>query len=140
MNNWTYLLVTIFVVFSVELTAEILVFNTSSTGYPPYLINSSQGDSSGIMVDVLEHVARKHNYIVKFVQVPKKRVEKRLDRGSIDASASAKEWVTAADKYIFSDVVLVVKDVLFSPINKPVDYTQASDLFGKRLGGCPRTD
>ena len=113
---------------------EPITLNISEGGYPPYMINNKTEKISGIMVDVLEVIANKYNHAVNYVGIPKNRVEIMILAGTLDATPNAKEWVSNQDDFIFSDAIIVVKDVLFSPSQTPLKYTQPSDLSQKRIG------
>jgi len=113
---------------------DIITMNISPSGYPPYMIKAEQGPAKGIMVEVLNYIADKHGYQLQTVGIPKKRVAMTLLAGSIDATATAREWIAQPDQYVFSDVIVVVKDVLFSPKKRPVKFEKVDDLLGKTLG------
>jgi len=112
--------------------AQVLVLNTTAAGYPPFFIN--KGKEKGIMYDVLAYVSEKHGYQLETVMLPKKRVVIEMDKGHVDVEAAAKEWVATAGNYLFSDVVIEVRDLLFSLKNEPVKFENVEDLIGKTIG------
>jgi polar amino acid transport system substrate-binding protein len=114
--------------------SEIIVFNTSPKGYPPYMIKEAGKQSSGIMVEILQIIASKHGYVVKTKGVPRKRVDNQLKTGGLDATARAKEWVPNPENYEFTDVIVRASDVLFSLEKTPITFQKIEDLFGKRIG------
>lgn len=114
--------------------SDTITMNISPSGYPPYMIKGEQGQAKGIMVEVLSYIANRNGYQIETVGIPKKRVALTLLAGGIDASATAREWIASPEKYAFSDVIVVVKDVLFSPKAKPLKFETIDDLFGKTLG------
>lgn len=123
-----------FISVSAPLTAEeTLVFNTTTSGFPPFFIKG-ENDESGIMYDVMSYICNKHGVKLETVGLPKKRIEMQLDAGKLGANASAIEWVKDPDKYIFSDVIINVRDVLFSLKTHPIKFENVRDLFGKTIG------
>ena len=111
-----------------------ITLNISEGGYSPYMIKSKTENTSGIIVDVLEVIANKFDHVINYAEIPKNRVESRILAGTLDATPNAKEWVSNQDDFIFSDVIVVVKDVLFSPRQTPIKYTEPIDLKGKMIG------
>lgn len=114
--------------------SEIIVFNTTPKGYPPYMIKEAGKKESGIMVEVLQIIATKHGYILETKGVPTKRVEKLLKIGDLDATARAKEWVSNPENYEFTDVIVRARDVLFSLKKTPITFRSIEDLFDKDIG------
>ena len=134
MKNTLAVLIFFLVPLQLATANESITLNISEGGYPPYMISNTTGKASGIIVDVLQVIANKYDHVINSVEIPKNRVESGILAGTIDASPSAKEWVSNQDDFIFSDVIVVVKDMLFSPIHTPIKYTQPSDLIGKLVG------
>ena len=116
------------------LGSEIIVFNTTPKGYPPYMIKEVGKKESGIMVEVLQIIATKHGYILETKGIPTKRVEKLLKIGDLDATARAKEWVSNPENYEFTDVIVRARDVLFSLKKTPITFRSIEDLFDKDIG------
>ena len=114
--------------------SEIIVFNTTPKGYPPYMIKEAGKKESGIMVEVLQIIATKHGYILETKGVPTKRVEKLLKIGDLDATARAKEWVNNPENYEFTDVIVRARDVLFSLKKTRITFRSIEDLFDKDIG------
>ena len=114
--------------------AKTLVFNTSQNGYPPFLINHEDDTHSGIMFQVIEKISQKLGYQLETLNLPKMRVSILMGTGNLDATATAKEWVVDSDKYVFSDVIIQVKDLLAWPKARPIAFEKIEDLFGKTIG------
>ena len=119
---------------SSSLFAKTLIFNTSQNGYPPFLINHDDGTHSGIMFHVLQRITEKLGYKLTTVALPKMRVTILMGTGNLDATATAKEWVADGEKYLFSDVIIQVKDLLAWPKVRPVTFNKVEDLLGKIIG------
>ncbi len=115
-------------------SSQQIVFNITSKGLPPYMIKEAGQPDSGIMLDVLQLIADKHNYSVKPVGIPKKREISQLDLGKLDAVPLAMEWVPHPENYAFTDPVVKARDVLFSLKSSPVRLNDIKELFGKKLG------
>lgn len=120
--------------FCSPLMAKTLVFNTSQHGYPPFLINHEGNTHSGIMFQVLEKITHKLGYRLDTLNLPKMRVSILMDTGNLDATATAMEWVSNSDKYVFSDVIIKVKDLLAWEKSRPITFIEIEDLFGKTIG------
>jgi polar amino acid transport system substrate-binding protein len=112
--------------------AQPLLFNTTTTGFPPFFVKSQELES-GIMYDVMQYISQKHGVKIETVGLPKKRIRKQLDAGLLDANASAKEWTEDSHRYIYTDVVIEVRDVLFSLQENPINFNTAEDLIGKTI-------
>lgn len=121
--------------YSSSLAAEKLIrLNVTDSGYPPYLVHGKDQHYSGIVVDVLTRIADKHGYQVRPVIVPKNRQIRSIDSGAIDTTAMAIEWVPYPELFLFTDVILEAKDVLFSRAEQPVSFASPLDLVGKQIG------
>ena len=115
-------------------SAQQIIFNTTPKGLPPYMIKQEGQPDSGIMLDVLKAISNKHGYSIKPVGIPKKRVMSHIDLGKMDAVAQAMEWVPYPEKYLFTDSIVKIRDVLFSLKSTPVRLNNIKELFGKKLG------
>lgn len=113
--------------------APLITFNTVAKGFPPFLMRTVDGDDTGIVWDVFEHILTKLDYQIKTVSLPKKRVVLEMDAGGLDATGGAREWVASPKKYIFSDTLLTVNDVLVLMRDRPLVYRGVDDLFNKSL-------
>lgn len=117
---------------------KIIRFNMSPNGYPPFTIIQADNTPAGILYDVLEVVASKHEYRIQPEEIPRKRVDSFILKGRIDATARAREWTQSPDNFVFTEPVIVAKDVLFSLIKRPIAYGVAGALKDKvilaRLG------
>ena len=111
-----------------------IIFNISPSGYPPYMIKSNTGQTHGIIYDVLNIIANKLGHKVVVVGIPKNREVIQLNSGELDANALAIEWVRNPEDYVFTDVIVVARDVLFSAKIDPLTFNRLEDLYGKTLG------
>ncbi len=116
------------------LGSEIILFNMSPKGYPPYMIKEAGKQPRGIMIETLQFIASKHGYKVKIDSIPRKRVVLRLNSGKLDATPRAKEWVSNPENFEFTDSIIRVRDVLFSLQESPLKFEEIEDLFGKEIG------
>lgn len=112
---------------------ETIVMNGTESGYPPYIIKNENATETGIMIDVLRHIANKHDYKIVTKSIPKKRISQHIKLGTIDANATAKKWVVDPQNYAFTDVIIDMRDVLFSLKESSANYQVAKDLIGKKL-------
>jgi len=106
-------------------------FNVTPMGFPPFVFSSPP---SGIMYDVLIHVAQQQGLSVIAHRVAEDRVAVLLDNQKLDAHASAIEWMPTPQKYAFTDPILQVRDVVFSRKGTGFDYSSPADLFGRSIG------
>lgn len=107
-------------------------FNVSPNGYPPYLI-ADQKQPSGIMWDVMQRISSRLGYRLVAEKVPRKRVDRMLLDGFIDANARAREWTENPEQFLFTDPVVQVEEVLFVPSDAPLEFRQPEDLFSRTL-------
>lgn len=108
-----------------------LLFNMTSDGYPPFLIHPADGmPRGGIIHDTVATILDRLDHKLQPVWVPKKREIISLKLGKMDAMATALEWLRRPEDYLFSDPVMKVSNVLYSPVNRPVDFHKIKDLSG----------
>lgn len=112
--------------------SRTLKFNVSPNGYPPYII-VSEDDYSGIIWDVVTHIADRLDYVVEPRKIPRKRVDQMLLDGYIDATPRAIEWTENPDQFVFSDPIVQVQEVFFVPVDSTFEYTTLDDLRSKIL-------
>lgn len=98
----------------VDSQAPVLRLNVSTGGYPPYLIVSPDHQYSGIAYEVVTRIARRMDYQVEPLEIPRKRVDSLLLKGHIDATLRAREWTKHPDKFLFTDTIVPVREVFFT--------------------------
>lgn len=111
-----------------DATARVLKLNISSDGYPPYLIIDRDGNPGGIAYDVISRIADRLGYTVEPLRVPRKRVDDLLLEGHIDATPRAREWTENPDQYLFTDPIIDVQEVFFTPAEKRLDFDSPETL------------
>lgn len=107
-------------------------FNISPNGYPPYMI-VDQDEPSGIMWDVVSLISERLGYNIVAQKIPRKRVDQMLLNGSIDGTSRAKEWTRKPKDFLFTDPVIEVKEVFFTPKYANKTYHSPEDLFSKTV-------
>lgn len=112
---------------------KTLRFNATLLGYPPYLIFENQKLSHGIMLDVFEHICKKLGVHLEFLYLPRKRLEPMILNKQLDVTAMAKEWVDEPDNFIFTEPVVLARDIVFYHKNYPINFQHAKDLRYKSL-------
>jgi polar amino acid transport system substrate-binding protein len=113
---------------------NVIRFNVTPTGYPPYLIhNPSEGIVGGLMYDVLHTIATKHGFTVQALAFPRARVNHEMDRHNLDATARAVSWEAEPQKYLFTDPIIDTGELIFTLQNHPKDYKRLEDLFGRTV-------
>lgn len=111
---------------------KIFRFNISPNGYPPYLI-VNQDAPSGIMWDVVSLISERLGYQVVAQKIPRKRVDQMLLEGYIDGTSRAKEWVRNPENFLFTEPVVDIQEVFFTPKQAGRTYHTPEDLFSKTL-------
>ncbi len=112
---------------------KTIVFNMTYDGYPPYMIcNKDREISCGIMYDVFTTIMSRLGFSVETIHVPKKRENDFFLSGKLDAHAMAKEWVKNPEDYVFSDPILKIRNLIFSNVKHPVEFSKIEDLFNKK--------
>ncbi len=109
-----------------------IILNMGEVGssYPPYFI-FDEGKPSGIMFDVLFFIAKKSDYTVSVTHLPKNRVAGLLKAGKVNATGQAPEWTKEANQFEFTDVVMEIRDVIFSHIDNPHSFSTFDEMIGK---------
>lgn len=110
--------------------AAILKIGITSTYAPYHYINPS-GRPSGIHFDIISEAFKEQKLDIKLIVVPRKRLEAAVLAGEIDAFLNALEWTDGIDRFVYSDPLSVIQDVVYWRVNKPVLYKKPSDLIGK---------
>lgn len=111
---------------------KVFRFNISPNGYPPYMI-VDQGEPSGIMWDVVALISKRLGYQIVAKQIPRKRVDRMLQNGDIDGTSRAKEWTHEPANFLFTQPIVNIQEVFFTPKHAEVTYQSAEDLFSKTV-------
>ncbi|BES72712.1 ABC transporter substrate-binding protein [Marinobacter nanhaiticus D15-8W] len=111
----------------------VLRFNIATGGYPPYTIVDKDGEVSGIMWDILHALANAHDLKLEAREIPTKRVEDFLLAGHLDVSMRAREWSHQPEKFLFTDTLVKVQDVIFTRTDSSLVIDDFDDLKGKTL-------
>src|SRR5690554_6192224 len=111
---------------------KVFRFNISPNGYPPYLI-VDQGAPSGIMWDVVSLISERLGYELVAKKVPRKRVDQMLLDGYIDGTSRAEEWAHEPEKFLFTEPVVDIKEVFFTPISADQTYHLPQDLLSRTV-------
>lgn len=111
---------------------NVFRFNISPNGYPPYMI-VDQGAPSGIMWDVVSLIAKRLDYQIVAKKIPRKRVDRMLLNGDIDGTSRAREWTHEPSQFLFTDPIVTIHEVFFTPENAEVTYNHPRELFSKTV-------
>lgn len=111
---------------------NVFRFNISPNGYPPYLI-VDQDAPSGIMWDVVSLITERLGCQIVAKKVPRKRVDQMLLDGYIDGTSRAEEWTHEPEKFLFTEPVVKVQEVFFTPKDAGKIYHSPEDLFSKTV-------
>ncbi|MGM0569861.1 substrate-binding periplasmic protein [Marinobacter sp.] len=105
-----------------------LNFNVSTSGYPPYIIHHEDGSYGGIAFEVVSRVANRLGYDLKPYEIPRKRVDAMLLDGHIDASPRAREWTTEPSEFLFTDAMVSIREVFFTPADSDFRFEGVEQL------------
>lgn len=111
---------------------KVFRFNISPNGYPPYII-VDQDAPSGIMWDVVSLISERLGYQIVAKKIPRKRVDQMLLDGYIDGTSRAKEWTHKPENFLFTDPIVEVQEVLFTPKKAGMTHQTPEDLFSKTV-------
>jgi len=109
-----------------------LTMNVSVGGYPPYTIVRDDA-AEGIMWDVLATVAETKGYDLEPMEVPRTRVDDFIEEGRLDVSPRAEEWSREPERFVFSDPVVTIREVVFARADSDFQFNDLSDLEGKTI-------
>ena len=109
-----------------------------TNGWFPIIMRTDDGSTvEGLLPGVAADVTKRMNTPLKIEpEVPWKRLFAQLDRGDLDVVAGVYWTQERADKYIFSDPVLVDEVAIFVPKGKEFPLSSLDDLKGK-VGARP---
>ncbi|WP_275667854.1 substrate-binding periplasmic protein [Marinobacter salexigens] len=112
--------------------AKVFRFNISPNGYPPYMI-VDQDAPSGIMWDVASLITERLGYQIAAKKIPRKRVDQMLLDGYIDGTSRAVEWTQNPQDFLFTEPIVKVQEVFFTPKSTEETYNSPEDLFSKTV-------
>ncbi len=115
-----------------ESDQKIFQFNISPNGYPPYMIVNQEAPS-GIMWDVVSLISQRLGYKIVARKIPRKRVDQMLLDGYIDGTPRAIEWTHEPENFLFTDPVVDIQEVFFTPKHHKETYHSPEDLFSKTV-------
>jgi len=107
-------------------------FNISPNGYPPYMI-VDQDEPSGIMWDVVSLISERLGYQIVAEKIPRKRVDQMLLDGYIDGTSRAIAWTHEPEKFLFTEPVVEIQEVFFTPKHTGQTYHSPEELFSKTV-------
>jgi len=111
---------------------KIFHFNISPNGYPPYLIVDGS-HPSGIVWDVVSLVSERLGYTLVAEKIPRKRIDQMLLEGRVDGTARAREWTEHPENYLFTDPIVNIEEVFFTPRDSAISYESPEDLISTTL-------
>ena len=88
---------------------------------------------SGIMWDVVSLISKRLGYQIVAKKIPRKRVDQMLLDGYIDGTSRAKEWTHQPENFLFTDPIVEVQEVFFTPKKAGTTYQTPEDLFFKTV-------
>lgn len=107
-------------------------FNVSPNGYPPYLIVEND-HLGGIVWDVMSRISERLQLTLEPLKIPRKRVDELILNGFVDATPRAVEWTSQPERFLYSDPIVQVEEVLFYPHDRAFEFQSPDDLAGKTL-------
>jgi len=131
-NVLLYLLLALVLLSSQSMTDEIK-FNIGKDAYPPYIIIKDEKISSGIIFDIVNKIAKNHGHTVAFFQVDRKKVDASLKEIETDATARIHAWQPEDSNYIYTDIIIQMKNVFFFVSENDLKFDRLEDLYGKKF-------
>ncbi|CCH50378.1 substrate-binding periplasmic protein [Pseudodesulfovibrio piezophilus] len=114
-------------------TPKALIVAVPPQGWPPYVIvDKVHFRFAGIMLDVMEEIARVHGIPITYAVSPELRNSLLVKDGEVDAYPKAREWVDNPDQYLWTDPIIVSSDVLI--YRKPRFPKPPESLIGLSIG------
>jgi len=113
--------------------ADEIKFNIGKDAYPPYIILEDEKVSSGIIYDILNIITNKYGHTVTFFQIQRKKVDFTLNENETDATAAMHNWQPEDSNYIFTDVIIKMKNVFFYVTEYDLKFERLEDLHGKKF-------
>lgn len=111
---------------------ELVAF-VPDTDWPPYLVESEDGELKGLFPDLLRAVVEPLGYKVRMLRLPNRRGWRMLDAGEVDLHFKAKEWVHNVDDYLWSETLFNSEDVLLYSKERTLYFDSIRDLEGLRI-------
>ena len=112
-----------------------LIMFIANADVPPYFMEEPEHQGSGILVDVLKAVIEPLDYTFTIKRLPDKRGWHMLENGGVDVYASAPEWVSHPDRFLWTDPFMINEDVLLYPAESTLRYARPEDLYGRTVAG-----
>jgi polar amino acid transport system substrate-binding protein len=104
-----------------------------TSNYAPYHFITKDGKPAGIHYDIISMIAAKSGHTVNINIVPRKRMEIMVSSGTSDVFPNSLDWTVDIKKFVYTDPISQVQDVVFSNTKKIVEFNSPKDLFGKSL-------
>jgi len=114
-------------------SANELIFNIGTGSIPPYTIKRDDGSFGGIFWDVLSHIAKAYDYSVIATEIPANRVDDFILEGHVDVTMRAIEWTEEPYRFLFTEPIVIARDVVFTRKDQPLNLKSPEDLSGKTL-------
>lgn len=112
--------------------ADKVTFALFTRGWPP-LEMTRDGQGVGAAVDIFREVMPE-GMVTKVEPLQKPRAYLRENHGGIFTRLEAKSWIAHPDRFWWSDPVIEMTNVLYSPSGVPLEFKDLSSLEGKRIG------
>lgn len=93
-------------------------------GYPPFIIVNHK-EPSGILIEALKQAAAPHHIQLVFHYFPEKRAARLVDLKQIDVRMESPAWVDQPDKYLWSEDIIQLADIIIS--NKHNNYVDKNN-------------
>ncbi|MDO6527705.1 transporter substrate-binding domain-containing protein [Motilimonas sp. 1_MG-2023] len=123
-----------FIFSDVALAKSLLVVTYAPSDNAPYVFLGPSGAESGIIVELMDELARRADVVVSYQQVARKRLEYSLQTGKVHVVVtSSPKWLAEPDKVDWALPIFDEKNVLVIRRDSP-NITNVEDLIGLTLG------
>lgn len=116
----------------ISFAQDKVIFALFTRGWAPFEF-VADGNPYGAAVEL--HKALMPDGVEAVVDMmPAPRSVLRIPGNPIYTRIECRKWVDDPSKYLWSDTVLTVNNVLYSPASKPVSYAGEESLYGLTIG------
>ncbi len=107
------------------LATEVIRLNVAPGGFPPYTIVTPGQETGGLVLELLAVIAAKHGCQIRTLELPRNWVESMVLDDSLDPTPRAREWTKQPERFLFTEPMVEVHDVVFSRRAAPLRTSAA---------------
>ena len=121
--------------------AETLRVGSTPTGVPFTFLNTQTGQIDGMMVDLIQALAKANGFDIEIVPMAFSSLVPALTSGKIDIISAAMSATPVRQQVVdFTDLIMTYGEGLVVPATDKKDYHSIEDLKGYRVGAVIGTN